>query len=286
MTRPRADRPQPRDRDGRFASTPHIPPAHELSDFSPEVVPGVLQADDLRRVQADFGASTDQVERDHAISHILAAIATACADDVVFLGGTALSRTYLPDLRLSEDIDLVAVRDRQAVAVEAENAIGAYMARAFGAVSFRPHLYEAKEPHPCVLAVGDSRVQIQLLSATGRPPWPTVVHDIRQRYRDAPPARMTVPTSAAFAVSKLAAWCDRATARDLYDLGALADAGLIDAEAAAIFRHFGPYTSTSAIPLDRLPDDEQWRAALAHQCRLTRTPSDAANAVRRALRAV
>ena len=35
----------------------------------------------------------------------LGAFAVSVADDVVFFGGTALTRTHLPDLRLSEDID-------------------------------------------------------------------------------------------------------------------------------------------------------------------------------------
>ncbi|MFE7415804.1 nucleotidyl transferase AbiEii/AbiGii toxin family protein [Rhodococcus sp. NPDC057529] len=42
-----------------------------------------------------------------------------------------------------------------------------------------------------------------------------------QRYSDAPPARLLVPTLAAFAASKTATWCDRAAARDLWDLWAL-----------------------------------------------------------------
>ena len=55
-------------------------------------------------VQAKFGVSAEQVRRDHLISHLLGALSRM--DDkkgLVFFGGTALSRTLLPDLRLSED---------------------------------------------------------------------------------------------------------------------------------------------------------------------------------------
>ena len=56
-------------------------------------------------VQSLFGATAAQVRRDHAISHVLAALADMRAD-LVFFGRTALSRTFLCQGRLSEDIDL------------------------------------------------------------------------------------------------------------------------------------------------------------------------------------
>ena len=74
----------------------------------------------LRRAEADivaqlFGVALEQVHRDHLISSILAALQIH-ADDLIFFGGTALARTYLPAGRLSEDIDLIAVTDRRTVA--------------------------------------------------------------------------------------------------------------------------------------------------------------------------
>jgi hypothetical protein len=41
-------------------------------------------------------------------THLLAAISMRAADEVIFFGDTALSRTIAPDGRLSEDIDLIA----------------------------------------------------------------------------------------------------------------------------------------------------------------------------------
>ena len=74
----------------------------------------------LRRAEADivaqlFGVALEQVHRDHLISSILAALQIH-ADDLIFFGGTAVARTYLPAGRLSEDIDLIAVTDRRTVA--------------------------------------------------------------------------------------------------------------------------------------------------------------------------
>jgi hypothetical protein len=60
-----------------------------------------------------FGVARDQVLRDHLISHLLAALSEHCRDQVVFFGGTALSRTFVPDGRLSEDIDLAATVDQR-----------------------------------------------------------------------------------------------------------------------------------------------------------------------------
>ena len=59
-------------------------------------------------VQAKFGVSAEQVRRDHLISHLLGALARM--DDkkgLVFFGGTALSRTLLPDLRLAKLTKLI-----------------------------------------------------------------------------------------------------------------------------------------------------------------------------------
>jgi predicted nucleotidyltransferase component of viral defense system len=38
----------------------------------------------------------EQVRRDHLISHILAALSVSFHEQVIFFGGTALARTYLP----------------------------------------------------------------------------------------------------------------------------------------------------------------------------------------------
>lgn len=51
--------------------------------------------DEWAAVAERFGADLEQVRRDHLISHVLAAIAADVpTDDLVFFGGTALSRTH------------------------------------------------------------------------------------------------------------------------------------------------------------------------------------------------
>lgn len=55
-----------------------------------------MNLDERDAVAAQFGVSAEQVERDHLISHLLAAIAGRFVDHLHFIGGTALARTYPP----------------------------------------------------------------------------------------------------------------------------------------------------------------------------------------------
>lgn len=73
----------------------------------------MLEPAEEHAVAERFGVARAQVRRDHLISHLLAAISHHLADDVLFFGGTALSRTFAPDGRLSEDIDLIALHNRR-----------------------------------------------------------------------------------------------------------------------------------------------------------------------------
>ncbi|MDN5985739.1 MAG: nucleotidyl transferase AbiEii/AbiGii toxin family protein [Propionibacterium sp.] len=164
--------------------------------------PGVLAKEDLLRVEDEFGVGEEQVRRDHLISHVLSAVSPLGVDDVMFLGGTALSRTWLPGLRLSEDIDLIALGRRPDVADLIEAAVARALRRGFGEVSFSPHMRSARHPQPSVMAVAGLKVQVQLLAATGYPAWPSTVSQIVQRYRDAPSAQLRVLTRPAAAAAK------------------------------------------------------------------------------------
>jgi hypothetical protein len=90
---------------------------------------------------------------------------------------------------------------------------------------------------------------------------------------------MRVLTAPAFAAAKLAAWVDRQTPRDLYDLWALSEAGHIDSRAASLFGRFGPFTNPAQARIDRVPTQAEWDSALSHQCIPRVSPADAARAV-------
>ncbi|WP_308291248.1 nucleotidyl transferase AbiEii/AbiGii toxin family protein [Microbacterium ureisolvens] len=245
----------------------------------------MLDAGERQEIERRFGVDSEQVVRDHVISHALAAISSVGTDDIVFFGGTALSRTHLTELRLSEDIDLIALSDRQTLGDRIESAIAGQLQRTLGAVTFVPRLRDTRHPEPSVMQVGDTRVQIQLLTSAGYPAWPTEVTEVEQRYSDAAPAKLRVPTSAAFVAAKLSAWNDRQAPRDLYDLWAMGEAHMIDSEAVDLFGRLGPYTSAAKVSFATLPTDVEWELALGHQGIIRIGPRDAANSVQRVLAA-
>lgn len=242
------------------------------------------QYEEWAAVAGHFGADLEQIRRDHLISHVLASLsADVPAEDFVFIGGTALSRTHLTDTRLSEDIDLVALAPRGEVAAKIERAARRGLARTHGRPNWRPALTAIRGSEPAVLEVDDTLgIQVQLLPGEGFL-WPTEVREIEQRYSDAPPARLRTLTAAGFAAAKLATWMERKAPRDLYDLWALGARGLINADALDVFVTKGPIGKPPrAWVFDVTPDEAAWRRALSHQTRLRVTAAEALATVREA----
>ena len=166
----------------------------------------MLDPDEETAVADRFGVARPQVRRDHLISHLLAALSARAADRVVFFGGTALSRTFIPDGRLSEDIDLIAVRERRTAAEAVADAMVRGVRREYPGLRWEPLLTAVRDTEPAVLISQDGlTVRVQLLGATGYPPWPTESREIVQRYSDAPPATLTVLTLPSFVAAKIMA---------------------------------------------------------------------------------
>lgn len=244
----------------------------------------MLDAREAATVAARFGVADVQVRRDHLIAHLLAALASRLAERVVFFGGTALASTHLPDGRLSEDIDLMAVSRRAEVAVDVERALADGVRREYGRLSWQPPLSTVTGASPATLRADDGLlVRVQLLDPTGYPPWPSQRRLLVRRYRDVPPTSLRVLTRAGFAASKTAAWHERRACRDLYDLWGLAVIGALDSEAADVFARLGP-TGRPPAPwmFDSAPTLEDWQVQLAGQTRLAVGPADALDSVRRA----
>jgi len=243
-----------------------------------------LSMEDLAREADRFGVSDEQVRRDHAISHVLAAVSDEFARDVIFFGGTALSRTHLLHARLSEDIDLLALTPRTDLADRLTTTISRRLLRTLGRVSWNPGFDPRDDVRPAVLMTPEGiAIKIQLLSAKGYARWPVEMRRIEQRYRDAPPATLQVPTTTSFAGWKTDAWSARHASRDLYDLWALAERGAIEADAVAAFVKFGP-TGGPPRPFmfSKAPTRREWEEALAGQTRLEVSPEDALLVVRNA----
>jgi hypothetical protein len=140
---------------------------------------------EARAVADTFGVAIEQVRRDHLISHILAALSASHGKELIFFGGTALARTYLPTGRLSEDIDLIARGARRDTAVAIEQTLDRTLRRAHGRITWTPGLTTVRDTEAAVLVADDGRltVRVQLLDHVGYPPWPTEFHPIEQAYR-------------------------------------------------------------------------------------------------------
>ncbi|MEW2479987.1 nucleotidyl transferase AbiEii/AbiGii toxin family protein [Mycobacterium sp. NPDC049093] len=240
-----------------------------------------MNTDEKAAVAEQFGVATEQVERDHLISHLLAFLSRDFGDRIHFIGGTALARTHLSNGRLSEDIDLIAVGDRRSVAAGLDAALPRALARTHGRLALDPALSSVRDTHPAILRTSDGlAVRLQLLSPRDRIVWPTERRSLVQRYSDAPAAELLVPTRPAFAASKTATWFDRHASRDLWDLWALDRIGAIDAEAENLYRRFGPTNNPPALrDFMTAPTEADWQSQLAGQTRLTVSPKDALTAV-------
>lgn len=244
--------------------------------------PSGLRRDEAASVAQQFGVALEQVHRDHLISSILAAL-QAHAGELIFLGGTALARTYLPSGRLSEDIDLIAVTDRRSVAHAISRTIERALRVTHGRVDWTVALAEIRDTEPASLVTPDGLVvRVQLLNAQGYPPWPTAMHDIDQRYGDISPTRLCTPVRDSFAGWKTAAWFERQAPRDLYDLWALALAGALTTSAAQLFATHTGLGPPQDHMFSRVPAEHDWQEQLSGQTRLTVNAEEALQVVRSA----
>lgn len=162
--------------------------------------------------------------------------------------------------------------------------LGEGLRREYGRLSWDPPLSAVRGADPAALRTPDGlAVRIQLLDPEDHPPWPTERRALIQRYSDAPPATLVVPTLPAFAASKTAAWHDRHLPRDLYDLWGLSRLGALDAVAAELFAQHGP---TGHAPRSWMfrdpPTARDWTTQLAAQTRVAFGPDEALTAVREA----
>jgi len=244
--------------------------------------PSGLSREEAATLAQQFGVAVEQVHRDHLISSILAALQTHAAD-LIFFGGTALARTYLPAGRLSEDIDLIAVTDRRPLARGISATIERALRVTHGRVDWTVALADIGDVEPASLVTADGlMVRVQLLSAHGYPPWPTAVHDIDQRYSDIAPTRLRTPVRDSFAAWKTAAWFERHAPRDLFDLWALALNGALTTSAAQLFATHTGLGPPQAHMFSHAPAAQDWQDQLSGQTRLSVGPEEALQVVRSA----
>ncbi len=75
----------------------------------------MIDSTEVRNRARELEVSERVVEKDYVLTHLLVSTADRAADNFVFRGGTALSKVYWPDFRLSEDLDFLCTASSQDV---------------------------------------------------------------------------------------------------------------------------------------------------------------------------
>ncbi|MCZ6663038.1 MAG: nucleotidyl transferase AbiEii/AbiGii toxin family protein [Actinobacteria bacterium] len=220
----------------------------------------MIDDQELRDRAAYLGVPENQVRRDHLLSHLIHAMRGM--EGVVFIGGTALNRTHLPDVRLSEDLDLHRLEGNANDLVS--HLVDAVRLEFPGLTTVSAQTRGDVATH--VLAVDQLRLQTQVIGR--RAEWvklPARSTPVRLKYPDLPETvDMVVPTPESFGAMKLVAWVDRDAPRDLFDLRELAEHGALSQESISLARQLlgRPLVKQE---FEFCPTDEQWNLELLHQ---------------------
>lgn len=233
----------------------------------------MLDLNEASVMQARFGTSYLQIQKDHAISHILAALAEFNTD-LVFYGGTGLARTFLESGRLSEDIDLFTP-NRFELNLELDM-VPELIFQEFPQAFWLTRPSQISEPGKALLVCQQGvQIEVQAISVHMRG-WkeiPVAPREIHQRYSDVPKIELTTPTLDGFSAMKLAAWFDRGTSRDLFDLEGLTRLGPVSSDTRELVARLLGLNLTQGM-IDRKVVG-LWRDDLAHQTHLEITEGQA-----------
>jgi hypothetical protein len=111
-----------------------------------------------------FGVDVIQIHRDHLVSHVLDALPRIeGAADAVFIGGTALCRTHLDELRVSEDVDLL-VEDVGATATPIVRQLPRLLRRPYPAIAVTDAIPVPRGRQMRVTAPGVPGIELQLIA--------------------------------------------------------------------------------------------------------------------------
>ena len=247
----------------------------------------MIDVQEVEVCAARFGVPETQIVRDHLISHVIAALAEVSDStdmNITFFGGTALCRTWLADLRLSEDVDILV--DDVEVVDELTRAISRSLRRQFPEHSWSTPTTK-HQVSTLNLVTSNCNVKVQL--AQWREGWrsiPTTKAAVVLRYSDLPEnVELEVPAPEGFAVMKMLAWFDRQTPRDRYDLAALAEAGHITERSIALVKNIAGFrpSPTNLVPKVPQPVSNAWAAELSHQLTSIKSAETCLGMVRNAL---
>jgi len=110
--------------------------------------------DRLRDTARQSGTQQTVIEKDYALSYVLAGIAAQpeLAQSLVFKGGTALKKLFFGDYRFSEDLDFSTIdapkRDDLEQAIHRAMDHAAQLLDVHGPFALRMERYVLRDPHP------------------------------------------------------------------------------------------------------------------------------------------
>lgn len=232
----------------------------------------MLDPRESQKVQNLFTANEAQVSRDHAISHVLAAL-QEINTELVFFGGTALSRTFLTMGRLSEDIDIYS-SDRRALCSELDK-FPKLIKEEFPQANWNVMPSQTVDSQSSLL-VCDSSIQIMVQVVDSRKrEWskvPKTLTQIYQRFSDVPETKLFTPTFDGFVAMKALAWFDRRSARDLFDLEGLSHKGQVTQNARELIEQLKGFHLSRQMMMGRVVG--LWQEELAHQTKLDKSEDE------------
>lgn len=232
----------------------------------------MLDFNEAAEVQKLFASTQTQVRRDHAISHVLAALQNIHSE-MIFFGGTALARTYITQGRLSEDIDLYS-SNRKSLCREMDELPG-MIEEEFPQATW-DRLPSLTSDSQSALLICDSSIQIKVQAVDTRTRgWskvPTALTEIHQRYSDVPSTELLAPTFDGFVAMKALAWFDRGAPRDLFDLDALSQVGEVTRNGRELVSELKGFPLTKGMLNRRIAG--LWHEELAHQTKLDKTEDE------------
>jgi len=240
----------------------------------------VITPGEVHEHAKQWGVSSEQMHKDHTISHVLEAIVEV-GFSCWFYGGTALNRSYLSQHRLSEDIDLM-VED---IDVDIGSSLGRRLLRGLGDTQWNEASRGSWMRTYNVVSI-DAAIKVQLVRVDRADRlWGWAERPIELRYGCLPEnLPMLIPEVEGFVAMKLSAYTERWAPRDLLDLAGMAELGFITPAALARYRKV---TGRGAVALDfaavRKPTRDQWQTELGHQLADPGDPQVAVELVRLAL---
>ncbi len=240
----------------------------------------MITPDEVAGQAGRWGVAPSQIEKDHMISHLLAAIAET-GFPCRFYGGTALNRSHVAGGRLSEDIDLM-VDD---ISVDVGAVLRRPLLRHVGDTTWELRSRRTWMRTYDVTALGTS-VQLQLVRFDRDDRrWGWEQRPVELRYSCLPDhVVMNLPVRDGFVAMKLNAYTERWAPRDLMDLANLAGRGAITARAVARYRHAtGRGVSLDDFASVRRPTRAEWNTELGHQMAEPGEPEEAVQIVHDAL---